>query len=123
MTVSKDPSGKAPVALRPFPSLWFSPRFAYGEMAEVAEVCGSGDGTVLGTGYVRFKNARIPWQVRYDEIILVIEGRLTLLVEGEEVVAGPRDSIWLPEGTPVIYESDDALVFYAIHPANWARKG
>jgi hypothetical protein len=31
-----------------------------------------------------------------------------------------RDSLWIPEGTALVYESADALVYYAIHPVNWS---
>ena len=33
--------------------------------------------------------------------------------------AGPRDSVWLPEGTELTYLSESALLFFAIHPSNW----
>ena len=40
---------KAPVRLERFQDLEFVPRFEYGEMAEVAGICGADDGTELGT--------------------------------------------------------------------------
>lgn len=106
-------------ANRPFAECVFQPRFAYGEQAEVAEVTGTGDGTVLGTGFARFRHARIPWTVQYDEVVLVIEGRLEVITEKATLTAGPKDSLWLPKGTKLTYVSEDALVFYAIHPVNW----
>ncbi|MEM7191191.1 MAG: ethanolamine utilization protein EutQ, partial [Pseudomonadota bacterium] len=47
--------------------LAFTPRFEYGEMAEVSVASGPEDGTALGTGYVRMQNAEIPWTIKYDE--------------------------------------------------------
>ena len=38
---------KAPVRLERFQDLEFVPRFEYGEMAEVAGICGADDGTEL----------------------------------------------------------------------------
>lgn len=102
--------------------LGYQPRFEYPEMAEVAEITGTGDGTVLGTGLVRMKDAEIPWTVRYDEVILVLDGRLEIEIPGETLVAGPLDTIWLPADTPVTYRATDALMFYAIHPADWATR-
>ena len=58
----------------PFDALSFVPRFAYGEMAQAAEVAGSADDTDLGAGFVRLSRADIPWQIKYDEVILVLEG-------------------------------------------------
>ena len=101
-------------------SLNFVPRFAYGDQAQIAEVSGSGDGTKLGTGLARFRHAAIPWTIQYDEVIHVLEGELTVRTGGEALTAGPRDSIWLPAGTELVYEAADALVFYAIEPADWS---
>ena len=106
-----------------FDALSFVPRFAYGDQAEVAEVTGTGDGTVLGTGFARFRQAAIPWRVRYDEVLLVLEGEILIRVGEKELRAGPRDCVWLPKGTELRYEAEAALVFYAIHPSNWAEAG
>ena len=97
----------------------FSPRFAYGDQAQVAVVSGAEGETALGTGYVRLVDAEIPWTIQYDEVVLVIEGRLTVRLDDREIAAVPGQSIWLPKGTALTYLADAALVFYAIHPANW----
>ena len=110
-----------PRAIR-FDELDFVPRFAYGDQARVVETSGTGEGTVLGTGFARFSGARIPWTIKYDEVILVIEGALTVKTGDGELRAGPKDCVWLPAGTELTYVSDDALVFYAIHPSNWAER-
>ena len=99
----------------------FVPRFAHGDQAQVAEVCGTGDGTPLGTGFVRMQNASIPWTVRYDEVVLVLEGQLTIKMDRGDITAGPMECIWLPADTDLVYEAAEALVFYAIHPADWAK--
>jgi len=103
-----------------FQELEFNSRFAYGDHAAVAEVTGTGDGTALGTGFVRLTDAEIPWTVQYDETVLVLEGTFEVRTPGGTLVAGPRDCIWLPKGTELTYVAASALVFYAIHPANWA---
>jgi len=100
-------------------AMTFSPRFAYGDQAEVAVVCGADGETALGAGYVRMTDAEIPWTIQYDEVVLVIEGRLTVRLDDGEISAGPGESIWLPKGTALTYVAAAALVFYAIHPANW----
>ena len=111
---------RSPAKLIPFDGLDFVPRFEYGEMAELAEVAGSRDGTELGVGFARMTGARIPWTVQYDEVLIVLSGELTVHIGDEALTAGPRDSIWLPKGTALSYEAEDALVAYAIHPVNWA---
>ncbi len=100
----------------------FQPRFEYGDQVQAAHLCGDADGSELGAGLVRLTNARIPWTVKYDEIILVLEGTFSVRTEDELLTAHKMDSIWLPAGTKLTYESDEALLFYAIHPSNWASK-
>ena len=105
-----------------FETLNFTPRFAYGDQAAIAEITGSNDHTMLGAGLARFTNAAIPWTVRYDEVLLVLEGRVIVRTTDGDLEAGPKDCIWLPKGTDLTYIADNALVFYAIHPANWAEE-
>jgi ethanolamine utilization protein EutQ len=81
------------------------------------------DGTVsntLGASLARFaKGSRVEWKLVYDEIIYVIEGVLTIRAGDKEIVGSPGAMVWLPKDTDVIYEGDDALIAYAICPADW----
>lgn len=112
---------KAPPQVIEFASKAFKPRFAYGEMAEVNEISGASFSSKLGTGFARFSDAEIPWTVQYDEVILVLEGEITVRTKDSDLKAGPKESIWLPSGTELTYIADSALVFYAIEPADWAE--
>ena len=115
-------TGKAPARVASLSVAEFTPRFEYGHMAQVAVVTGTGDdGTRLGSGFVRLKDAEIPWTVQYDEVILVLEGKMTVRTKEGDLTAGPKDCIWLPNGTELTYIATSALVFYAIEPANWAE--
>ncbi len=104
-----------------FADLEFLPRFEYGDMAEVVELCGPADGTELGVGYVRLSQAYIPWTIRYDEVLTVIEGNLKLHANNATQELSQRDAIWLPAGTELVYEAETALVLFAIHPSNWSE--
>lgn len=119
-SINKMTNEKAAARLVRFDELEFVPRFEYGDMAQVAGVCGADDGTELGTGWGRMSNARIPWTIRYDEVLTVFEGVLRLHANGEVHELHARDCIWLPAGTELIYEAESALIHFAIHPSNWA---
>lgn len=110
---------KSPLRAVHFADLQFAPRFEYGDMAEVAGVCGAEDGTELGCGWGRLINARIPWTIRYDEVLTVFDGLLRLHANGIVHQLETRDCIWLPKGTELIYEADSALIYFAITPSNW----
>jgi ethanolamine utilization protein EutQ len=113
--------GKTPPRVVHFDDLQFAPRFEYGDMAKVAGVCGAEDGTELGCGWGRLTNARIPWTIRYDEVLTVFEGVLRLHANGKVHRLEARDCIWLPNGSELIYEADSALVHFAITPSNWQQ--
>lgn len=102
--------------------LTFTSRFAYGEQAEVAQISDADGPSELGSGFVRLRRATIPWTVRYDEVLLVVEGDLTVRCNGVELRARPGDAVWLPKQTELVYEAENALVFYAIWPADWADR-
>ena len=110
---------KAAVRIERFNNLAFAPRFEYGEMAEVSAICGAEDGTELGVGWGRLSHARIPWTIKYDEVLTVFDGLLKLHADGVLHELKPRDSIWLPSGTELVYEAESALIHFAIHPSNW----
>ncbi|MXZ81824.1 MAG: ethanolamine utilization protein EutQ [Gammaproteobacteria bacterium] len=111
---------KSPIRLVRFGDIQFGPRFEHGDMARIAEVCGENDGTELGVGWARLTGARIPWTIRYDEVLTVFEGQLQLHADGRLYSLEARDSIWLPAGTELVYEADYALIHFAIHPSSWA---
>ncbi len=114
MTVKSPPRIASPKSMK------FFPRFEYGHMAQAAVVTGPDDGTRLGSGFVRMTNAEIPWTIQYDEMVVVLEGQLTVRTSEGDLTAGPQECIWLPNGTELTYIAKEALVFYAIEPANWA---
>jgi len=103
-----------------FKDIAFVPRFEHGDACTIGEVVGAREGTELGTGFARMMGARIPWTTSYDEVLTVLEGELDVHAGGQIHHLGPRDSMWIPSGTKLIYEAQDALVHYAIHPVSAA---
>ena len=64
--------------------------------------------------------------VNYDACIcdfwkhgMAIDSKAPLHANGEVHELLVKDSIWLPARTELIYETDSALVHFAIHPSNW----
>jgi len=100
----------------------FTPRFEYGDQAQVAQLCGADDGSKLGVGLVMLSQASIPWTIKYDEFILVLEGTFAVVTDVEELTAKVMQAMWLPAGTRLTYRSDEALLLYAIHPTDWANR-
>jgi len=113
---------KSPARVMSLDQLVFAPRFEYGDQAQVAQLCGADDGSKLGVGLVRLTKADIPWTIKYDEFILVMEGTFTVKLADQELEASANQAIWLPAGTKLTYQGDNALLLYAIHPTDWATR-
>ena len=111
---------KMPPQTIPFSNVEFVPRFEHGDQCQIGAVATPEHGGELGAGFARLTKARIAWTIKYDEVLLCVEGGLAVHCAGYVHHLKPKDCLWLPAGTDLVYEADDALVFYAIHPVNWA---
>ncbi len=91
--------------------------------AKIARVIGPETSATMGAGVAVFEGISVPWTVRYDEVIIVLEGDFRLRA-GEAVYdCGPGDMLWIPENTALAYEADGrATVFYALYPVDWKER-
>ena len=93
--------------------------------ATIARLVGPDMSKSMGAGLATFDGCSIEWTVLYDELIVVLDGTFRLrLGQGfqKTMEAKPGDVIWLPENTPLKYEGDKAVVFYALHPVDWRKR-
>ncbi|SCI74011.1 Ethanolamine utilization protein eutQ [uncultured Clostridium sp.] len=75
----------------------------------------------MSAGFLVIENSRFDWELTYEEIDYVIEGTLTIEINGKTFTAYPGDVLFVPSGSKVVWGSPDkAKVFYATYPANWA---
>jgi ethanolamine utilization protein EutQ (cupin superfamily) len=71
----------------------------------------------LGAGVGVFDRCSVPWTPDYDEVLHIIDGVLRLRVGNKTYVAGRGDTVWIPEGTEIVYESSvRTTFFYAVCP-------
>jgi len=73
----------------------------------------------MGAGVAHFDDCSISWTVLYDEVIYVIEGVFRLVTRECVLEGRAGDIIWVPEGTELKYEGEQARIFYAVYPGNW----
>ncbi len=75
----------------------------------------------ISAGFLVIDHSEFPWELTYEEIDYVIEGTLTVTIDGKKYTAHPGDVLFVPSGSKVIWGSPDkARIFYATYPANWA---
>jgi len=75
----------------------------------------------LGAGIGVFEDCSIPWHIKYDEVIYILDGQFTLRVGNKKFEAGPGDVLWVPRDTEIVYEARERVTFYyAVLPAGQA---
>lgn len=81
----------------------------------------SKDESHISAGFLVIENSQFDWELTYEEIDYVIEGTLTVTIDGTTYTAHAGDVLFVPSGSKVTWGSPDkARVFYATYPANWA---
>ncbi len=77
----------------------------------------------LGCGLMVMEHTTFPWTLHYDEIDYVIEGQLSILLNGKRITAGPGEIILIPKGSSIQFSVEDKARFlYFVYPANWQEQ-
>ena len=77
----------------------------------------------LGCGLMVMEHTTFPWTLNYDEIDYVVEGSLSILIDGKCVTAGPGEIILIPKGSSIQFSvKDKARFLYFVYPANWQEQ-
>jgi len=81
----------------------------------------SKDDSKMSAGFLSIEKSSFEWELCYEELDYVIEGTLTVTINGKTFTAYPGDVLFVPSGSKVVWGSPDkARIFYATYPANWA---
>jgi ethanolamine utilization protein EutQ len=76
----------------------------------------------VSAGFLTIDKSRFEWALTYEEIDYVIDGTLTVEIDGKVYTAKAGDVVFVPKGSTVVWGSPDvAHIFYATYPANWAE--
>ena len=80
------------------------------------------DGSPMTAGIMSFgREDSFPWSLDYDEIDLVLEGVLTIEIDGRKVEGKTGDVLYIPKGSRIVFGTPSRTrVFYVTHPASWA---
>lgn len=74
----------------------------------------------LGCGLMVMEHTTFPWTLNYDEIDYVVEGQLSILINGRCVTAGPGEIILIPKGSSIQFSVEEKARFlYFVYPADW----
>ena len=77
----------------------------------------------IGCGLMVMEDTTFPWTLNYAEMDYVIEGRLSILINGQTVTAGPEEVLYIPHGSAIQFSvTGKARFLYFVYPANWAEQ-
>ncbi|MFC0546134.1 cupin [Kutzneria chonburiensis] len=97
------------------PTSWFQ---RLDQQIFLADVLNQEHGAQMSVGYGRYgKGETNPWQVNYDEVLVITKGRFTVNGPGGPVSAGVGELLYLRAGTQVDYVADeDTEMVYVTYP-------
>lgn len=85
----------------------------------VGNLVDASDGAPITIGYGRYApDQQLDERIAVDDVMIVLEGGLSVTSDGETVTAGPGDIVHMPKGTAVSIRShaQGALTAYVTYP-------
>lgn len=80
------------------------------------EFVNADDGSSMNAGFITIENSNFDWKATCQELYYVVEGTLTVAVDGNVHTAHPGDSVFLPKGAKVALGSPDKMkAFYTTY--------
>ncbi len=77
----------------------------------------------LGCGLMVMKDTTFDWTLEYDEVDYIIEGTLTVIIDGRKISAGPGEILFVPKSSSIQFSVEgDARFVYVTYPADWASQ-
>lgn len=74
----------------------------------------------LGCGLMFMEDTTFDWTLNYDEIDYVIDGELSIIINGETITAGPGEILLIPKGSSIQFSVKGKGRFvYVTYPADW----
>lgn len=80
------------------------------------EIINKDDGCSMNAGFITIEGCNFDWETACQELYYVVEGTLTVTVEGKVYTAHPGDSVFFPKGAKLAFGSPDKMkAFYTTY--------
>lgn len=74
----------------------------------------------IGGGLVEIEAAEMKWTPNYDEIVVVLEGEMSIVHNGQDLAARPGDMFLIRYGAEIAYKTQTKATFaWILYPAQW----
>lgn len=80
------------------------------------ELISASDGSPMNAGFLTIERCNFDWDVTIHEIYYIVEGTLTVTINGKVYTAYPGDCLYAPKGSKVAWGSPDKVkAFYVTY--------
>ncbi|MTI80321.1 MAG: DUF861 domain-containing protein [Firmicutes bacterium] len=80
----------------------------------------SKDDSQMSAGFLTIDESSFDWELSHEEIDIILEGNLSITINGETYEACQGDVLFIPKGSKVTRGTSGYVkLFYATYPANW----
>lgn len=80
------------------------------------EIINADDGCSMNAGFITIEGCSFDWECACQELYYIVEGTLTVTVDGKVYTAQPGDSVFFPKGAKVAFGSPNKMkAFYATY--------
>lgn len=80
------------------------------------EIVNKDDGCSMNAGFITIENCQFDWECECEELYHIVEGTLTVTVDGKVYTAQAGDSVFFPNGAKVAFGSPNKMkAFYATY--------
>lgn len=77
----------------------------------------------LGIGLMVMKDTTFDWELKYDEVDYIIDGRLDILIDGRKVSAMKDELLFIPKDSKIQFSvTGEARFIYVTYPADWQNQ-
>jgi ethanolamine utilization protein EutQ len=118
-----DPSGVIHVKTSSVKCLPFDTGKA-GDKVSLVDVVNASESPRLGIGVMEMTRTAFDWTLHYDEADYIIEGSLSIVINGNAITGNKGDIIFIPKESKISFSAKEYVRFmYVSYPADWQNVG
>jgi ethanolamine utilization protein EutQ len=74
----------------------------------------------MGAGIMEMVKTTFDWFLNYDEFDYIIDGSLSIIIDGNTITGNKGDLLFIPKGSKIQFSAPDfARFLYISYPADW----
>lgn len=95
-----------------------------GDEVRLIDVVSTSESPRLGIGIMEMTHTTFDWTLHYDEVDYIIEGSLSIVIDGNTVTGNKGDIIFIPKESKISFSAEEyARFMYVSYPADWQNVG